>query len=199
MVTFDAKGPAKATVSVAHERLADPDAARSRRPSGRRGRRAQGDPGVDPCLSPRPAGGSRLRRVATLARRPAVVAHWGTDEIIAVDPDGNREVVAHGPGGLGWSIDWLPDGRLLVTGRRARRAASPTGLVPHADLGGLAETGTRSSSTAAATPTSTAGSSDFRPARRGSSRSSRRTARCARWPTGSRSPTAWSSRPTTGR
>jgi hypothetical protein len=47
-------------------------------------------------------------------------AHWGTNEIIAVDFDGTSEVVAHGRGGLGWSIDWLPDGRLLVTGEGLR-------------------------------------------------------------------------------
>ena len=43
-------------------------------------------------------------------------AHWGTGEVVAVDLDGRSEVVAQGPSGLGWSIDWLPDGRLLVTG-----------------------------------------------------------------------------------
>jgi sugar lactone lactonase YvrE len=64
-------------------------------------------------------------------------AHWGTDEIIAVDLDGNSEVVAHGPGGLGWSIDWLPDGRLLVTGDGLRRLEPDGGLVQHADLSAL--------------------------------------------------------------
>ena len=57
-------------------------------------------------------------------------AHWGTEEIVAVDLDGNSEVVGHGAPALGWSIDWLPDGRLLVTGRgahppRARRDDGP--------------------------------------------------------------------------
>ena len=65
-------------------------------------------------------------------------AHWGTDEIIAVDLDGRSEVVAHGPGGLGWSIDWLPDGRLLVTGAGLHRVERDGSLVPHADLGHLA-------------------------------------------------------------
>jgi sugar lactone lactonase YvrE len=65
-------------------------------------------------------------------------AHWGTDEIIAVDLDGNSEVVAHGPGGLGWSIDWLPDGRLLVTGAGLSIVDSDGVLVPHADLSHLA-------------------------------------------------------------
>ena len=65
-------------------------------------------------------------------------AHWGTDEIIAVDLDGNSEVVAHGPGGLGWSIGWLPDGRLLTTGTGLFRHEPDGSVVPHADLGHLA-------------------------------------------------------------
>ena len=48
-------------------------------------------------------------------------AHWGTGEIVAVDLDGHSEVVGHGPPGLGWAIDWLPDGRLLVTGKELLR------------------------------------------------------------------------------
>jgi sugar lactone lactonase YvrE len=64
-------------------------------------------------------------------------ANWGTDEIVAVDLDGRAEVVARGPGGLGWSIDWLPDGRLLTTGPGLMRAEPDGSLVPHADLGGL--------------------------------------------------------------
>ena len=66
-------------------------------------------------------------------------AHWGTDEIIAVDLDGTSEVVGHGPGGLGWSIDWLPDGRLLVTGPGLMRLEPGGSVVPHADLSDLAD------------------------------------------------------------
>ena len=65
-------------------------------------------------------------------------AQWGTDEIIAVDLDGNSEVAAHGPGGLGWSIDWLPDGRLLTTGGGLLRLETDGTVVPHADLSHLA-------------------------------------------------------------
>ena len=65
-------------------------------------------------------------------------AHWGTGEIVAVDLDGNTEVVGHGPAGLGWSIDWLPDGRLLVTGEGLLRREPDGSIVPHADLGDLA-------------------------------------------------------------
>jgi sugar lactone lactonase YvrE len=63
-------------------------------------------------------------------------AHWGADEIVAVDLDGTAERVADGPPGLGWSFDFLPDGRLLVTGERLLRH-DPDGVVrPHADTGG---------------------------------------------------------------
>src|ERR1700753_4073122 len=41
-------------------------------------------------------------------------AHWGTGEIIAVDLDGVSEVVAQVPNEIPFSIDWLPDGRLVV-------------------------------------------------------------------------------------
>jgi sugar lactone lactonase YvrE len=64
-------------------------------------------------------------------------ANWGTEEIVAVDLEGNAEVVAKGVPGLGWSIDWLPDGRLLVTGQGLMRSEPDGSLVPHADLSGL--------------------------------------------------------------
>ena len=64
-------------------------------------------------------------------------AHWGTGEIVAVDLEGNSEVVGEGPAGLGWSIDWLPDGRMLVTGEGLKRREPDGTMVPHADLNGL--------------------------------------------------------------
>jgi sugar lactone lactonase YvrE len=64
-------------------------------------------------------------------------ANWGTDEIVAVDLEGEAEVAARGPGGLGWSIDWLPDGRLLVTGPGLMRIEPDGSMVPHADMSGL--------------------------------------------------------------
>jgi sugar lactone lactonase YvrE len=64
-------------------------------------------------------------------------AHWGTGEIVAVDLEGRSEVVAEGPPGLGWSIDWLPDGRLLVTGEGLMRREHDGSMVSHADLSGL--------------------------------------------------------------
>ena len=66
-------------------------------------------------------------------------ANWGTDEIIAVDVNGTHEVVGHGPGGLGWSIGWLPAGRLLTTGTGLFRHEPDGSRVPHADLGKLAD------------------------------------------------------------
>jgi sugar lactone lactonase YvrE len=68
-------------------------------------------------------------------------AHWGTGEIMAVDLDGNSEVVGHGPSGLGWSIAWLPDGRLLVTGPELLRREPDGSMVRHADLSGLSKGG----------------------------------------------------------
>lgn len=47
-------------------------------------------------------------------------AHWGVGEVIAVDLAGKAEVVAAGPAQMGWAIDWLPDGRLVVTGDSVR-------------------------------------------------------------------------------
>ena len=66
-------------------------------------------------------------------------AHWGTDEILAVDLDGRSEVVGHGAGGLGWTIDWLPDGRLLSTGGGLWRHELDGTRVPHVDLRALAK------------------------------------------------------------
>ncbi len=74
-------------------------------------------------------------------------AHWGAGEIVAVDLDGKSEVVGYGPPtinavtpghGLGWSIDWLPDGRLLITGKELLRREPDGSMVRHADLSALA-------------------------------------------------------------
>jgi sugar lactone lactonase YvrE len=64
-------------------------------------------------------------------------ANWGAEEIVAVDLEGDAEVVAKGPPGLGWSIDWLPDGRLLVTGDGLMRIEPDGSMVRHADLSGV--------------------------------------------------------------
>jgi sugar lactone lactonase YvrE len=69
-----------------------------------------------------------------------VAVQLGAQQILAVDLDGNAEVMATVPTTMPFSIDWLPDGRLLVVagpeGRLLRQ--EPDGsLVDHADLRGL--------------------------------------------------------------
>ena len=68
-------------------------------------------------------------------------ANWGAQEIVAVDLDGQSEVVAHSPTRAGYSIAWLPDGRLLVTGQALLRREADGSLVPHADLRSLSRDG----------------------------------------------------------
>jgi sugar lactone lactonase YvrE len=48
--------------------------------------------------------------------------NWIDQQVVAVSPDGHAEVApARGNRPMGYSIDWLPDGRLLVTGATVRR------------------------------------------------------------------------------
>jgi sugar lactone lactonase YvrE len=67
---------------------------------------------------------------------------WGAHQVLAVAPDGTREVVARVPS-FPMCIDFLPDGRLLVVDsahqRLLRREPDGT-MVTHADLGALATT-----------------------------------------------------------
>ena len=43
------------------------------------------------------------------------VCNWGAGEVLAVTPGGEREVMARiAPRTIPFSIDWLPDGRLVV-------------------------------------------------------------------------------------
>ena len=68
-------------------------------------------------------------------------SNWGTQEIVAVDLEGNSEVMARVPTTIPFSIDWLPDGRMIVvSGPEARllRLEADGTLVTHADLSGLA-------------------------------------------------------------
>ena len=92
-------------------------------------------------------------------------ADWGAGELIAVDSGGASEVVAR-IDSFPFCIDWLPDGRLLVVSAadQAVLRQEPDGsFVRHADLSGLSQhPGTRSPSTAAATPTSTTSASTWR-------------------------------------
>jgi sugar lactone lactonase YvrE len=59
---------------------------------------------------------------------------WGTNEIVAVDLDGNSEVIGAGGGGSGWAVNWLRDGRMLVTGGELLRIAPDGSRVRHGDL-----------------------------------------------------------------
>jgi sugar lactone lactonase YvrE len=64
---------------------------------------------------------------------------WGAHEVIAVDLEGTSEVVER-VDAFPFSIDWLPDGRLVViAGSALLRRDSDGALVTHADLGGLSE------------------------------------------------------------
>ena len=68
-------------------------------------------------------------------------ANWGAQEVVAVDLAGNSEVVARVETTIPFSIDWLPDGRLLVlSGRESLllRQEPDGSLVTHADLSGVA-------------------------------------------------------------
>lgn len=67
------------------------------------------------------------------------LADWGTQQVVAVDLDGTSEVVLEVETAP-ISIDWLPDGRLLVvSGREGRllRREPDGSLVTHADLAPL--------------------------------------------------------------
>jgi sugar lactone lactonase YvrE len=73
------------------------------------------------------------------------VSDWGAREVVAVDLEGEREVIAQvNFPSFPMCIDWLPDGRLLIVSGRAglllRREPDGT-LATHADLSGLAEKG----------------------------------------------------------
>ncbi|MER8465046.1 SMP-30/gluconolactonase/LRE family protein [Mesorhizobium sp. M1396] len=70
------------------------------------------------------------------------LCNWGAGEVIAVDADGNKEIVLTVPAVLPYSIDWLPDGRLLVVSGRdglLLRQEADGRLVTHADLRDLSK------------------------------------------------------------
>jgi sugar lactone lactonase YvrE len=67
---------------------------------------------------------------------------WGAQEIVALDPEGQSEAIVRGVSALPFSIDWLPDGRLLIlsgpNGHLLRQ--EPDGsLETHADLTSLSD------------------------------------------------------------
>ena len=66
---------------------------------------------------------------------------WGTQEIIAVDLEGESEVIV-GVSSFPFCIDFLPDGRLLIVSARDRlllRREPDGSLVTHTDLSSLSE------------------------------------------------------------
>jgi sugar lactone lactonase YvrE len=66
---------------------------------------------------------------------------WGTQEVIAVDLEGNDEVILQGRS-FPLCVDWLPDGRLLVVSAREGlllRRESDGSLVTHGDLSGVSD------------------------------------------------------------
>jgi sugar lactone lactonase YvrE len=66
---------------------------------------------------------------------------WGTQQVIAVGPEGNGEVILQGSS-FPLCVDWLPDGRLLVVSAKEGRllCRDPDGsLVTYADLSGLSD------------------------------------------------------------
>ena len=63
-------------------------------------------------------------------------SNWIDRQVVAVGLDGKAEVMltrdpASHP--MGYSIDWLPDGRLLVTGDKLRRQEPDGSMVTHAE------------------------------------------------------------------
>jgi sugar lactone lactonase YvrE len=68
---------------------------------------------------------------------------WGAQQVIAVDSHGNSEVMFT-IDSFPFSIDWLPDGPLLIHSshdRRLLRREANGSFVTHADLSGLSEWG----------------------------------------------------------
>ncbi|MBI1881301.1 MAG: SMP-30/gluconolactonase/LRE family protein [Chloroflexi bacterium] len=64
-------------------------------------------------------------------------SNWGMQEVVAVDLDGKSEVIVR-VASFTFSIDWLPDGRLLIVSAGLVLRREPDGsLVTHADLTGL--------------------------------------------------------------
>lgn len=62
------------------------------------------------------------------------LSDWGTGEIVAVDLDGKSEIVGPGASGQGWAVNWLSDGRMLITGDELVRVEPDGSRVRHADL-----------------------------------------------------------------
>src|SRR5438105_15822225 len=67
-------------------------------------------------------------------------ANWGAQEIRTVDDSGSGEVIAVGPKPVGYGIDWLPDGALIVTGEDSLlRGAADGAFTTHRDLSAVGD------------------------------------------------------------
>src|SRR5258707_14964669 len=66
---------------------------------------------------------------------------WGTNEILAVDAEGKAEVMGAGGGGSGWAVNWLADGRMLVTGGELVRVEPGGSRVRPSDPGDISPYG----------------------------------------------------------
>jgi sugar lactone lactonase YvrE len=72
------------------------------------------------------------------------LCNWGAREVVAIDLEGRREVMATVESTIPFSIDWLPDGRLLIIlgpERMLLRLEPEGSLAMHADLRGISEQG----------------------------------------------------------
>jgi sugar lactone lactonase YvrE len=68
------------------------------------------------------------------------LSNWGAAELLAFDEQGHRELITRVPTTIPFSIDWLPDGQLLIVAgpeQRLLRQEPDGSLVDHADLAGL--------------------------------------------------------------
>ena len=72
-------------------------------------------------MPPRPPGPPLLRKIQPLKEKPPEKLSLKVGDKAVHPRHGVSEVMALGPPGLGWSIDWLSDGRLLVTGDQLLR------------------------------------------------------------------------------
>src|SRR6266536_1366574 len=61
---------------------------------------------------------------------------WGAREVVTVDLAGQRDVVQR-MSTFPFSLDWLPDGRLLIVSSELQRQEPDGSLVTHADLSHL--------------------------------------------------------------
>jgi sugar lactone lactonase YvrE len=69
-------------------------------------------------------------------------ADWVAQELIALDPNGDRKEVIANVRSLPFSIAWLPDGQLLITsGQKLLRLEADGSLVTHVDLSGPSQYG----------------------------------------------------------